>query len=145
MREAFTSDGNEKMHTAYLEYLRGSPNSRHSTITSGGVDRIADAGLGASGMVNHCGRFPARRQFSDFYKAVTDSCIQNFILDILMGQKQRLCPHERRNSSRIHRIENSRLWHRYEFLLLQIWILMAMAMAMAIYGHILKRCCNIHF
>ena len=64
---------------------------------------------------------------------------------LVMGQKQRLFPHERRNLSRIHRIENSRLWHRYEFLLLQIWILMAMAMAMAIYGHILKRCCNIHF
>lgn len=42
LRAAFTSDGSEKMHKAYLEYLQGSPNSRHSTITSGGVDRMVN-------------------------------------------------------------------------------------------------------
>lgn len=40
--EAFTSEGNEKMHKAYWEYLSGSPNSRYSTISSGGVDRLVD-------------------------------------------------------------------------------------------------------
>jgi len=43
--EAFTSEGNEKMHKAYWEYLSGSPNSRYSTISSGGVDRLVDFNL----------------------------------------------------------------------------------------------------
>jgi hypothetical protein len=71
--EAFTSEGNEKMHKAYWEYLSGSPNSRYSTISSGGVDRLVDFnlmqqkthdnadnarhsffGVRSSAMVSHC-------------------------------------------------------------------------------------------
>ena len=40
--EAFTPEGNEKMHQAYLEYLKGIPDSRHAAINSGGVARMVD-------------------------------------------------------------------------------------------------------
>ena len=40
--EAFTREGNEKMHQAYLEFLRGIPGSQRAIINSGGVDRVVD-------------------------------------------------------------------------------------------------------
>jgi hypothetical protein len=40
--EAFTREGNEKMHKAYLEFLRGIPGSQRVIINSGGVDRVVD-------------------------------------------------------------------------------------------------------
>ena len=40
--EAFTPEGNVKMHQAYLEYLSGIPDGRYAAINSGGVARMVD-------------------------------------------------------------------------------------------------------
>ena len=40
--EAFTPEGNEKMHQAYLEYISGIPDGRYAAINSGGVARMVD-------------------------------------------------------------------------------------------------------
>ena len=40
--EAFTPEGNVKMHQAYLEYLSSIPDGRYAAINSGGVARMVD-------------------------------------------------------------------------------------------------------
>ena len=40
--EAFTPEGNEKMHQAYMEYISGIPDGRYAAINSGGVARMVD-------------------------------------------------------------------------------------------------------
>lgn len=138
--EAFTPEGNEKMHCAYLEYLRGNPGSRHANINSGGVARVVDFELMQQ---KHMTTQKVRRirlfarappqwttapadllqqgcDLRSFYKEVTDHAICSSVRYILRSSGHALdtrspcsCMSKAEVKS-VHQIENIRLWHRYK-------------------------------
>eukprot|EP00435_Cladocopium_sp_Y103_P071382 s548_g37.t1 len=137
---AFTPEGNEKMHQAYLEYLNGIPDSRHAAIDSGGVARMVDFQLMQQA---HLTTQKVRRirlltgappqwvtpaaellqqgnEVESFYKVVTDQEIWDSVYKILTetghawdASTQCSCM-RRAVIHSVHRIENNRLWHRYK-------------------------------
>ena len=137
--EAFTPEGNEKMHQAYLDFLRGI-GSQSATIHSGGVDRVVDFQLMQQAhMVTRKKRriqispgVPPQwvtatpdllQQSNDlhcFYKEVTDDKIWDSLHYILQNtghswDQAKDCSCMRRAEVKsVHRIENMRLWHRYK-------------------------------
>lgn len=138
--EAFTREGNEKMHQAYLEFLKGIPGSECAIINSGGVDRVVDfhlmqqehlmthkvrriqvsAGVPPQWITSVPDLLQQGNDLRSLYSEVTDSTIWDSIRYILQntghaGDQTKDCSCMRRAEVKsVHRIENMRLWHRYK-------------------------------
>eukprot|EP00435_Cladocopium_sp_Y103_P000242 s4761_g1.t1 len=138
--EAFTPEGNEAMHQAYLDYLEENDDSRYVTITSGGVSRTVDFQLMQQ---THLQTRKVRRirllpgvppdwtttagdllrqgtHLASFYVQVADQKIWDAVRRILQTSGHAwnkgmdcYCMSQAEIKS-IHRIENIRLWHRYK-------------------------------
>ena len=138
--EAFTREGTEKMHQAYLEFLRGIPGSQRVIINSGGVDRMVDfhlmqqehlmtrkvrriqvsAGVPCQWITSVPGLLQQGTDLESLYIEVTDHRIWTSIRYILQHtghawDQTKDCSCMRRAEVKsVHRIENMRLWHRYK-------------------------------
>ena len=132
--EAFTPEGNEKTHQAYLDFLRGT-GSQSATIHSGGVDRVVDfEQMQQAHMVTRKKRriqispgvppqwvtatpdlLQQSNDLHSFYKEVTDDKIWDSLRYILQNtghswDQAKDCSCMRRAEVKsVHRIENMRL------------------------------------
>ena len=138
--EAFTPEGNEHMHQAYLAYLKDKEGCRYATISSGGVDREVDfqqmqqqhKTTKKIRRVRIEPRVPVQwvtpaadllqqgNDLGSFYKETADLHVWQFIGKILQetghaldATSQCSCM-SRAQIQSVHRIENMRLWHRYQ-------------------------------
>eukprot|EP00435_Cladocopium_sp_Y103_P048688 s886_g14.t1 len=137
--EAFTREGNEKMHQAYLEFLGHIPGSQRVIINSGGVDRVVDfdlmqqehvmthkvrriqvsAGVPREWITSVPDLLQQGNDLQSLYSEVTDNTIWDSIRYILQNtghawDQTKDCSCMRRAEVKsVHRIENMRLWHRY--------------------------------
>eukprot|EP00435_Cladocopium_sp_Y103_P007578 s4866_g2.t1 len=138
--EAFAPEGNEKMHQAYLDYLKGSRPSRSTTIISGGVARMVDfdlmqqthlttqnvrrirllAGVPPQWETGSADLLQQGNEVEPLYREARDLTIWSSTLDILFktghawnGSMDCFCM-SRAQIISVHRIENFWLWHRYK-------------------------------
>lgn len=138
--EEFAPEGNEMMHQAYLDYLKGSLDSRSTTIVSGGVARIVDfelmqqthlttqnvrrirllAGVPRQWETGSADLLQQGDEVEPLYREVRDFTIWSSIQDILFrtghawnGSMDCFCM-SRAQIISVHRIENFWLWHRYK-------------------------------
>ena len=137
---ALPPEGNDKMHEAYLAYIRQKPGSRHATISSGGVARIVDfelmqqkhvsthrvrgirilPGVPSQWVTKTEALLQQGNDLQAFYVEVNDPHIHAAIEKVLQTTghaKDVATPCSRMSTARIqsvHRIENFRLWHRYQ-------------------------------
>ena len=136
---ALPPEGNDKMHEAYLAFLRKIPDSRHATITSGGVARQVDfqemqqrhvstqrvrpirilPGVPSQWVTKTEDLLQQGNDLQAFYVEVKDRKIHDAIQKVLQSTGHAHdfstpCSLMRIASIKsVHRIENFRLWHRY--------------------------------
>eukprot|EP00438_Fugacium_kawagutii_P003641 Skav224211 [mRNA] locus=scaffold939:970380:972047:- [translate_table: standard] len=138
--EAFTSEGNEKMHKAYLKYLGRIPNSRYATINSGGVPRTVDfermeqqhsttgkvrqirlsAGVPSEWVSPTGDLLQQGNALESLYQEVTNQIIWDAVRNVLQhtghawdGATDCSCMSTAEIKS-VHRVEHFCLWHRYK-------------------------------
>ena len=137
---AFTPEGSEQMNRAYLAYIHDAQSCRSETIVAGGVARVVDFEQMTqqhaktmklrnirlwTGVPAHWESDPAvlltqGGYVASLYVEVTDSKILEWVEYILRhtghaSDKSSDCSRmENAKVVSVHRIENFRLWHRYQ-------------------------------